>query len=146
AGSAIAETAGGALVIVAEQGGVVIGPDATLDAGDGGLLITAADLQRPADGPLPAIEDWFRPSRSATATIEADGVLRGGEVVVVAAAEAVTEWRTPLDTLEDVADLSPDLQQLMQDAKAEIQQGLPALDGAVAIANADATVRIGSSA
>lgn len=146
AGSAIAETAGGALVIVAEQGGVVIGPGATLDAGDGGLLITAADLQRPADGPLPAIEDWFRPSRSATATVEVDGVLRGNEVVVVAAAEAVTEWRTPLDTLEDVADLSPDLQQLMQDAKAEIQQGLPALDGAVAIANADATVRIGPSA
>lgn len=144
AGSAIAETAGGALVIVAEQGGVVIGPDALLDAGDGGLLITAADLQRPEDdGSLPAIEDWFRPSRSAVADIAIDGVLRGSEVTIVAAAEAVTEWRTPLDSLEDLA---PELRQLMQDATDEIRQSLPALDGAVAIANADARVVLGASA
>ncbi len=142
AGSAIAETEGGALVIVGRDQGVTIGPGATLDAGDGGLLITAADFQRPSGGdtPLEEINDWFKPSRTATAEVTIGGTLRGGDVTIVAAAEAVTEWQTP--ELESIEDLSPDLYQELSDARDSLQQELPALDGAVAIANADARVTI----
>src|SRR5690606_40721426 len=85
-----------------------------------------------------------RPAPTAGATIALDGRLRGASVIVVAAAEAVTEWETP--SLPSLDDLPAELQQLIDDATGEIKQSLPALDGAVAIANADAKVIVGGSA
>ncbi|MCH8499165.1 MAG: leukotoxin LktA family filamentous adhesin [Marinobacter sp.] len=147
AGTALKETAGGALVIVGGAGGVRVEEHARLDAADGDLLITAADFNRhdPDAETLPGLVDnWFKPTRKASADITIEGQLAGANVTLVAVADAAAEWVTP--NFDDLENLAPGLKDEWQESWDEFNQSLPSLDGAVAVAEANARVIIADTA
>lgn len=146
--TALEETDGGALALVAQGGDINIGVNTQLFAEDAGLVITAIDQDlQPEESEGQDFEDFFKPERVANSNITLAGELKAKDIQVVAAAHSLANWTLGASLADlDEQYLENTLESLKDKLEDQMDVDLPQVDLAISRAEANAELLIKDTA